>query len=94
MLIARRHRVLKGIGAAIGTLLGYGIISGLIGFVVAIFEAKNVAALASENVGDEMVPEIVNHILSRLLNTLTGITIVCLTVTVILIYRRVRRMQY
>lgn len=94
VLIARRHRVLKGIGAAIGTLLGYGIISGLIGFVVAIFEAKNVAALASENVGDEMVPEIVNHILSRLLNTLTGITIVCLTVTVILIYRRVRRMQY
>ncbi|MDE6334669.1 MAG: hypothetical protein K2L77_08500 [Muribaculaceae bacterium] len=94
VLVARSHRVIKGVGAAIGTLLAYGVVSGVLGFFVAINEARHVAAVAAINDGgEEMALQVASEILSRLLSILTVISGVSLVVCIILIYRCVRRMQ-
>lgn len=93
VLVARNHRVIKGIGAAIGTLLAYGVVSGIVGFVVALSEAVHLETVATGNDGDEFAAQVVTDIVGRLLNTLTVISAICLVATVIIIYRCVRRMQ-
>ncbi len=93
VLAARRHRVIKGIGAAIGTLLAYGVISGLTGFFVAFTEANHLETLGKMDFSGEEATQFVTDIMSRLLNILTCVTVVGLAVTIVLIYRQVRRMQ-
>jgi len=92
VLSARTHRVIKGIGAAIGTLVAYGIVSGIVGFFTALTRIKTLENVPAENIDNEAV-QMVTGLVSDLLFVLSLSSAVCFVLFIFLIYRKVKRMK-
>lgn len=93
VLAARSHRVIKGICAAIGTLIAYGILSGIVGFVAALTNVQMFTGSSEEICSDNRTVEFVTKMMSDLMLTLTVFSAITVVFFIYLIYRKVKRMQ-
>lgn len=92
VLAARTHRVIKGIAAAISTLIAYGILSGIAGFITAYNNLQGLKGMSEPEI-ENASSHLATIVMTDIVLAMSIFAAVFNILFIYLIYRKVKRMQ-